>query len=535
MKSPYRVLYSNDATNITTCVSPYHRKGERWRPEMLEATVDEVAGTAVDVHLIQLAHGQVPWYPSKLYPLEEHHAWWKERFGVDPENDAFGVGSVHRFILDGGDPLQIFIDRCRAKHQAPFISLRLNDIHHVQWMDTAGNVRGVHAISRFYVDHPEYRIGTFRTGLGSSLTDWTEKTLNWAIPQVRDRMFSMVKEQCENYDFNGFELDFMRFPSFFRVAETTSDERVRIITDWVSKVRRTLDETAPARRHRWLSIRIPAHLRCHDAIGVDTRKLADVGVEMINLSNFYHTEQTGDVRAIRELAGETAIYYEMCHCTRQAEPDPPPPPDRRGDHRIQRKTTSNQFYTTAHLALSRGADGVSLFNFAYYREHGQGDRGPSFEPPFAVLHHLSDDAWMAARPHHYIAYTGWLRMGLVPVSLPVTVEPGHGAEIPLLLAPPIDGCHQEARFRIQAENDLGSTVWTAELNGAQLRESPDRHEPFDNPYPQLLGTPAQHRAWVVPAHLQTDGLNHFRVTMTRPPTTRSHTAATIVFADLFSP
>ena len=139
MKSPYRVLYSNDATNITTCVSPYHRKGERWRPEMLEATVDEVAGTAVDVHLIQLAHGQVPWYPSKLYPLEEHHAWWKERFGVDPENDAFGVGSVHRFILDGGDPLQIFIDRCRAKDQAPFISLRLNDIHHVQWMDTAGN------------------------------------------------------------------------------------------------------------------------------------------------------------------------------------------------------------------------------------------------------------------------------------------------------------------------------------------------------------------------------------------------------------
>ena len=57
---PYRVLYSNDTTNITTCVSPYHSSpSEPFRPEMLRETVKEVAGK-VDDHLIQLCTGRVP-------------------------------------------------------------------------------------------------------------------------------------------------------------------------------------------------------------------------------------------------------------------------------------------------------------------------------------------------------------------------------------------------------------------------------------------------------------------------------------------
>ena len=43
-KAPYRVIFSNDFTNIISCTSTYHKRGENWRPEMLEASVDEVAG-----------------------------------------------------------------------------------------------------------------------------------------------------------------------------------------------------------------------------------------------------------------------------------------------------------------------------------------------------------------------------------------------------------------------------------------------------------------------------------------------------------
>ena len=43
---PFKVLYNDDLTHIGTCVSPYHKKGELLRPEMIERDVDEVLVTA---------------------------------------------------------------------------------------------------------------------------------------------------------------------------------------------------------------------------------------------------------------------------------------------------------------------------------------------------------------------------------------------------------------------------------------------------------------------------------------------------------
>ena len=50
-KAPFKVLFNNDTTNIMTCTSPYHKKGEQFREDMLDGTVDETAGTGVEVHL----------------------------------------------------------------------------------------------------------------------------------------------------------------------------------------------------------------------------------------------------------------------------------------------------------------------------------------------------------------------------------------------------------------------------------------------------------------------------------------------------
>ena len=63
-KAPFRVIYSNDTTNITSCTSPYHKKSEPFRAKMLEASVDEVAGL-VDAHFLQPGLGMVPMWPSQ--------------------------------------------------------------------------------------------------------------------------------------------------------------------------------------------------------------------------------------------------------------------------------------------------------------------------------------------------------------------------------------------------------------------------------------------------------------------------------------
>ena len=499
-KAPFRVIYSNDTTNILTCISPYHARRQPFRPEMLEATVDEVAGTGVDAHFIQLAHGQVPWYRSKVYPIKEHIEWWKEHFGVDPM--AVKPNSVHQYLLEGGDLLQVFVDRCRKTGQAPFVSLRLNDVHFANHVHEKGNADGQHAISRFYVENLDCR-------LGDDLNDWLQRTLDWSRDRVREHMFAMIEEQCEGYDIDGFELDFMRFPHFFDLERTTSAERAGVMTGFVSRVRQLLDRTARPGRHRWLCVRIPAFRSAHDALGIDLAQWVTAGVEMVNLSYHYFTEQDGDLAAIRELAPEVSMYVEMTHATAIGRNVT----GGEHDNFTFRRTTPQQFRTTAHLAYAAGLDGVSAFNFVYYREHGGAARGPFDEPPFEVFHSLREPATVARGPHHYILGNVWDCPPIPNRPLPRQVTPGATEDFRIQMAPPSGGWTADGCLRIQAEEDLGDSRWSAQLNGHTLIETDRRVEPFGNPYSPMLGAANQHRAWTVPADGLKNGVNDILVKM----------------------
>ena len=503
---PYRVLYSNDTTNITTCVSPYHSSpGEPFRPEMLRETVKEVAGK-VDAHLIQLCTGRVPWHKSRMYPIEEHHRWWSEHYGVPLDDKAFDVSGYHRYLLEGGDILQDFIEACREFGQAAFVSIRLNDSHFIEFADEPGNRRGIHCISRFYVEHPEYRLGTDKR-------DWYQRNCNWIYPEVREQIFRMIEEQCENYDLDGYELDFQRHPRFFRVEETTLEERRSIMTDFVLRVRDLLDRTRRNGRYRYLSVRIPCFLSMLDDIGVDVKAMAGAGVDIVNVSDHYFTEQDTDFAKIKALLPDTAVYLELCHCLYSGKAV------KAGayDNFTFRRVTDEEFYTTAHLAYAQGARGISLFNFVYYRQHGSEGRGPFNEPPFHVLPRLGDPAWLAKQPQHYILTPGWHSWNgviqSVPTSLPHTLEAGETHRIPLDLAPPINGWSTDARLRLQTEDALNGQSLTVAFNGTVLTAAEDIREPYPSPYTPLLGDETTLRGWTVPRQLLREGPNAIDVTL----------------------
>ena len=151
-------------------------------------------------------------------------------------------------------------------------------------------------------------------------------------------------------------------------------------------------------------------------------------------------------------------------------------------------------------------------------------RGPFAEPPFHVFQHLDDPAWLARQPQHYILSDAYV-YGKTP--LPKTLEAGQSATFELDMAPPEGGWKEDGRFRIQAEAEICHTAWEAVLNGVGLEETDDLSEPYDNPYPPLLGTPGQHRAWIVPAEVLKDGVNTIEVTMTA-----GRAVAKLVFLDL---
>ncbi len=499
--APFRVLFSNDTTNIQTCVSPYRRKGEPFRPEMLEATVDETAGTGVEVHMLQPGVGWVPWWKSRAYPFSEHVRFMREYLGKSPPKAGYA-----RYMADGGDMVEVFVRRCRDKGLTPFVSLRLNDSHGHELVgmprekvsDWAWDI-----LTPTHVNHPDWRIG-------KNLNEWGGRVLNWAIPEVPQAKFKFVEEICEQYDLDGFELDFMRHCNFFPQDKTTSDERARIMTGFVRQARELLDRTAKPGRRRWLCVRIPCRLEALDPLGIRLDEFAKAGVDMFNLSPYYFTEQQNDMAAIKRQLPDSAVYIEMAHTTYIG---PPATTKSAYDNFTFRRTTDLQYYTTGHLAYARGLDGVSAFNFVYYREHGAGDRGPFNEPPFHVFKRLGEPAWLARQPQHYFTAAVWNEPRVKDRQLPKTLRAGQSASFRFDMAPPAGGWKSDGRLRIQTKGDLGASVWAATFNGAPLVETPDRSEPYPNPYPPCLGAPEQHRAWTVPVALLKDGFNAVEVAM----------------------
>ena len=496
LKAPFRVLYSNDTTNILSCTSPWHKHGEAFRPEMLEATVDEVAGTGVDAHLLQPGLGWVPWWPSKVYPPAEHYRWLKETYGVGPDGFA-------RYVLDGGDLVQLFIDRCRKRGQAPFISFRLNDGHHKEWVNSTRGEKissgAGQGLCKFYVDHPEYRIG-------SDLKDWAQRVQNWAIPEVRAYRFSLIRELCENYDFDGFELDFLRMFSFFQLDKTTAAQRCGIMTGFVRDVRALLDRTARGGKHRWLCARIPCYAAALDPLGIDPRAMADAGLDMLNVSSNYFTVQQTDFAAIRRMAPNASAYLELCHTTWNGKTPRPG-----YDQFPFRRATPEQMQTAAHLVYSRGGNGMSAFNFVYYRESGGPERGPFNEPPFHVFKHLGDPAWLARQPQHWFIASGWKCPYVKEQILPRNLASHQTAEFAIDLAPPAGGWTRGGRLRIQTELPVVRGEFRTRLNGTELKATADVSEPYPDPYPPMLGQGDDQRAWLVPASLLRDGINRIEI------------------------
>ena len=245
-----------------------------------------------------------------------------------------------------------------------------------------------------------------------------------------------------------------------------------------------------------------------DALGLDLPALAQAGVEMMNLSLNYYTVQQGlDLAGLRRQAPDVAMYLEMTHVTDVGHD----PKVTHGDSDFYRRTTREQFESTANLAYARGFDGMSLFNLAYYRTYGHALLPPFGEPPFDILPRLADKIALAKSPQHYFQGKGWHTSYGDKPALPQIFSTSRTAAFHFDLVPPSGGWTQMGRLRIQSTAPFGPGGWRAWVNGTELAANPDTFEPYPNPYPQMLGTPETLRAWSVPATLLKAGSNRFEI------------------------
>lgn len=506
MKRPrasFRVLYNHDCANVYNCTSPFHARGADFEPTMLEESLNEIQGTGVNACMLSPGFGWVPWWRSRAYPVRDHFRWLKDTYGLEPD-------TMGKYLLDGGDVMEVYMQWVWGKGVSPFVSLRLDDSTGLEFLKCNREMNAPipqsfgHHLNRYWWKAPDtYRLDRDPDGLQpGDPRQWTDpalryqlrrrRALNWAMSGVRWDKLSLIRELIENFPIEGLELDLVHTPPFFAEDGVDEHQRCKILADYIREIRKILNWGKGDTDRRWMSVRVPNYLAHYRPAGIDIVSMTFAGVDMVVLSGGMFCEQRNDLAEIRAMLPETSVYVELTPIT-----------EIRFDQ--FRRTTDNQLYTSAHLAYARGADGVSLSRFAYYREHVGGERaGPFREPPFHVLRNMGDRNFVASQPQHY--FVGGSAYGAGP-RLPFRLEPGQSITFVMDMCPPTDGWQVPGRLRLHSRDQFGIGNVIARVNGRSLTGSEEVVDLYKNPHTQFISTIHNTRAWSVDPSILKDGHN----------------------------
>ncbi|NOY81657.1 MAG: hypothetical protein GXP31_11735 [Kiritimatiellaeota bacterium] len=496
VKPSYRCLYNHEMLILFTSQTPWQPYCEPVGDEQVRRYVRELEGTQVDALMCCPTAWRAVLWPSEVDPRWETED--VER--VEPPRQCDlkyyekAYWRVREYMLQGKDPVRLTRDTARAQGLAFFFSYRMND-HHYLWNETCPTH------DRFWRGHPEFRLGS---GAGAHF--------NYQHREVRDYYLALLTELCTRYAPDGLELDFMRSPVYF--PRGSESEGRDVMTGFVRRVRKMLDETAGERGRLPLCVRVPHTLERALKAGLDVEAWAHEGlVDMVNISPFFRSTPEVAVEQFREhLPADTAVYAELHFITQQGRN-----PVHGFTNNYLQKTTVEQYETLAFEFWERGADGLSFFNFAYCRDHSFGEprrlEFPGVEPPFDMLRTICDRDALAGRPKHYVIGAGF-------DLLPRPIRPDVPAELEFLVHANVSdgGPHETAALRIETAEPCWRVPFEVELNGCALEHSNYVGELFV-PFTRE-GLPAARNVehFIVPLGLLRHGKNHARVsTKNRAP------------------
>ncbi|MFN7924269.1 MAG: hypothetical protein U0Q16_29475 [Bryobacteraceae bacterium] len=325
------------------------RAGKPLSRQFVASFVDQYAGTQVR-ELLLSANSQRTSYASKVWdPI------WK---GYDPDGpddqplfrstpaearvtSRKWVHTAWSLAQQKIDPYEVWIARARTKGLSPWISMRMNDLHNVDDPDSY-----MHAT--FWREHPEYRRLPWRA------VDWRDRAFDFGHAAVREYHFKLIEEYCERYDFDGLELDWMRFGFHFRPGHEW--EGGELLTEFTRRARRLLDQWEKRRGHRiLLGARVPSRPQTAINLGLDGARWAREGlVQMLVVTPFWASIETDmPIELWRRLVGDRVILAAGLELLLRP-------------YHSYKPLGFNTLETVRGAAaslLSRGADRIYLFNY----------------------------------------------------------------------------------------------------------------------------------------------------------------------------
>src|SRR4029077_4148191 len=147
--------------------------------------------------------------------------------------------NLQAFFEKGVDPYAVMLAEAKRREREALLTFRMNDDHGNDFLRT-----------QFLADHPDWNLGTEQyRGKGA---------MDFGRDEVRDYTFRLIEEAVRRYDCDGIELDFNRFPTFFKDGST--EECVTKMNSLVERIRKLLEVVGRERGRRLvLAVRVPSN------------------------------------------------------------------------------------------------------------------------------------------------------------------------------------------------------------------------------------------------------------------------------------
>jgi hypothetical protein len=226
--------------------------------KLVRFALEEYAGSDIDTFL---------WSPGDGMSIFYHNTKIGMIYGdhLQETTPNSWIGAENgRLLREHGDEINILSQGAARLGVKFYISLRMNEQHDrispMFW-------------TPFKALHPQWMIGRYDPA-NPDWNDWASSTaMNYAISEFRDYRLRLIREFAENYDFAGFQLDFMSEPPFFKKGEEEAGSAK--MTDLVRSVRKIMDEAGQRRSHYIaLSVQVPETLGDCRSLGLDVERWA---------------------------------------------------------------------------------------------------------------------------------------------------------------------------------------------------------------------------------------------------------------------
>jgi len=387
-----RIIYNNDGGDL------YGRR-IRSVEDFLDHWTEKVIGTQVDSIF----------YCTGVTTVYSHDTEIAERYDdfVDAIKDTSEASAYFRNNMPllrkaGVDSLKATVRRAHEAGLEVFWTHRINDTH-----DSSPGCE--HLLSQWKRKHPEYLMGVpgdTKTYPSSSTRYWWS-ALDFEKPEVRDYLYRITEEVGRRYDVDGIEIDYWRYPVFFRPnmdGQPATKAQLDILTGFQRSIRQmAVREGAKRGRPILVAARVPMSVDACRNVGIDIKRwLKEDLLDVMSVGNGGAWPNI-PVEGMTELGHDYEV--PVYPCLKYS-----------GFGRNHIRT----WRAAAANAWRAGADGVYFFNLAPYNLYDPDEFSPQFKELGDPVKLMTLDKWFTATAPHA---SGYCRMAeVLPSSMALPVE-----------------------------------------------------------------------------------------------------------------